>query len=111
MEAVLLIKFHYCQPTNRLLNQYKELGLPISPGTIAGNLKKLKELFQPVYEALYNHQMTIVAPLGFGAAAWQTARQLPNDWKKKYNIRPVKHYWGQTPLSVINPTPKSLLWI
>ncbi len=58
MEAVLLTKFHYCQPTNRLLNQYKELGLPISPGTIAGNLKKLKDLFQPVYDALYNHQMT-----------------------------------------------------
>ena len=28
-EAVLLTKFHYCQPTNRLLNQYAELGLPI----------------------------------------------------------------------------------
>jgi len=56
--AVLLTKFHYCQPTNRLLNQYNELGLPISPGTIAGGLKKLKELFQPVYDALYNYQMT-----------------------------------------------------
>jgi len=57
-EAVLLSKFQYCQPTNRLLNQYQELGLPISPGTIAGGLKKIKELFQPVYDALYNHQMT-----------------------------------------------------
>ncbi len=57
-EAVLLTKFHYCQPTNRLLNQYAELGLPISPGTIAGGLKKLKKLFQPVYDALYSHQMT-----------------------------------------------------
>jgi len=56
--AVLLTKFHYCQPTNRLLNQYKELGLPISSGTITGGLKRLKELFQPVYDALYNHQMT-----------------------------------------------------
>ena len=53
-----MTKFHYCQPTNRLLNQYAELGLPISPGTIAGGLKTLKEKFQPVYEALYNHQMT-----------------------------------------------------
>jgi len=57
-EAVLLTKFHYCQPTNRLLNQYAELGLPISPGTIAGGLKKIKELFQPVYDALYSRQMT-----------------------------------------------------
>jgi len=57
-EAVLLNKFHYCQPTNRLVNQYAELGLPISPGSIAGGLKILKELFQPVYDALYSHQMT-----------------------------------------------------
>jgi len=57
-EAVLLSKFHYSQPTNRLLNQYAELGLPISPGTIAGGLKRLKKLFQPVYDALYSHQMT-----------------------------------------------------
>ena len=51
-EAVLLSKFHYCQPTNRLLNQYKELGLPISAGSITGGLKRLKDLFQPVYDAL-----------------------------------------------------------
>ena len=57
-EAVLLTKFHYCQPTNRLLNQYAELGLPISPGTIAGGLKILKKIFQPIYDSLYNHQMT-----------------------------------------------------
>ena len=57
-EAVLLNKFHYSQPTNRLLNQYAELGLPISAGSITGGLKILKKLFQPVYDALYNQQMT-----------------------------------------------------
>ena len=57
-EAVLLSKFHYCQPTNRLVNQYAELGLPISPGSIAGGLKILENLFQPVYDALYSRQMT-----------------------------------------------------
>ena len=57
-EAVLLTKYNYSQPTNRLLNQYAELGLPISPGTIAGGLKNLKELLQPVYDALYDYQMT-----------------------------------------------------
>jgi transposase len=57
-EAVLLSKFHYCQPTNRLLNQYKELGLPISAGSITGGLKRLKDMFQPVYDALYCQQMT-----------------------------------------------------
>lgn len=57
-QAVLLNKFHYCQPTNRLLNQYGELGLPISAGTISGGLKKLKAIFEPIYEKLYLHQMT-----------------------------------------------------
>jgi len=57
-ENVLLTKFHYCQPTNRLLNQYAELGLPISPGSIAGGLKIIKALFEPIYDALYTQQMT-----------------------------------------------------
>ena len=57
-EAVLLTKFNYCQPTNRLIHQYAELGLPISGGSIAGGLKCLKKLFEPVYEALYQRQMT-----------------------------------------------------
>ncbi len=57
-EAILLSKFLYCQPTNRLLAQYKELGLPISPGSIAGGLKTIKNLFQPIYDALYIRQMS-----------------------------------------------------
>lgn len=57
-EAVLLNKFHYSQPTNRLLNQYEELGLPISAGSVTGGLKILKKLFQPVYDALHSQQMT-----------------------------------------------------
>ena len=57
-EAVLLNKFHYSQPTNRLVNQLAELGLPISSGSITGGLKILKNLFQPVYSALYSQQMT-----------------------------------------------------
>lgn len=57
-EDVLLSKFLYCQPTNRLISQYNELGLPISPGSIAGGLKTIKNLFQPIYDALYIHQMS-----------------------------------------------------
>lgn len=55
---ILLNKFHYCQPTNRLFNQYGERGLPISAGTITGGLKKLKELFEPICNRLYLQQMT-----------------------------------------------------
>ena len=57
-ENVLLSKFHYSQPTNRLMGQFSEMGLPISPGTIAGGLQRLKKLFKPVYDALYEQQMT-----------------------------------------------------
>jgi len=57
-ESILQGKFLYCQPTNRLLAQYKELGLPISPGSIAGGLKTIKSLFQPIYDALYLRQMS-----------------------------------------------------
>jgi transposase len=57
-ENVLLSKFRYCQPTNRLLGQFGERGLFLSAGTIAGGLQRLKELFKPVYHALYDQQMT-----------------------------------------------------
>jgi transposase len=57
-EGVLLNKFLYSQPTSRLLNNYEELGLPISQGSITDGLQKLLVLFNPVYDALYNQQMT-----------------------------------------------------
>jgi transposase len=57
-EAILLTKFLYSQPTNRLLNHYAELGLPISPGTITGGLKRLAPLFEPIYNAFRVQQMT-----------------------------------------------------
>ncbi len=57
-ENVLLSKFRYCQPTNRLLGQFGEMGLPISAGTIAGGLQRMNKLFKPVYDALYDQQMT-----------------------------------------------------
>ena len=56
--SVLLQKYNYSHPTNRLLNYYGEMGLPISPGTIAGGLKRLTRLFEPVYDALRSRQMT-----------------------------------------------------
>jgi len=57
-EGVLLNKFLYSQPTSRLLNNYEELGLPISQGSITDGLRKLLVLFNPVYDALYKQQMT-----------------------------------------------------
>jgi transposase len=57
-EEILLRKFLYAQPINRILHDFKSLGLNISPGTIAGGLKKLAPLFTPVYKAFHQQQMT-----------------------------------------------------
>ena len=55
---VLLSKFHYAQPTHRYLEDLSDQALPVSPGTVAGGLKKLLPLFEPIMEGLYQKQMT-----------------------------------------------------
>lgn len=57
-EEILLKKFLHAQPVNRTLNDFKSLGLTISPGTIADGLKRLMPLFKPVYKAFHQQQMT-----------------------------------------------------
>ena len=54
---VLLKKFQYGQPTNRLLQDLGDQGLPVSAGTVAGGLQYIAPLFLPVMEALYCQQM------------------------------------------------------
>ena len=57
-EEILLSKFLHAQPVNRTLSNFKSLGLTISPGTVADNLKKRTPLFEPVYKAFHQKQMT-----------------------------------------------------
>ncbi len=54
---VLLKKFQYGQPTNRLLQDLGDQGLPVSAGTVAGGLQTIAPLFTPIMEALYCQQM------------------------------------------------------
>jgi len=54
---VILQKYLYAQPLNRLLQNIKDQGLKISAGTITGGLKKMAALFQPVIDAFYAKQM------------------------------------------------------
>ncbi|MCP5019390.1 MAG: transposase, partial [Ketobacter sp.] len=54
---VLLKKFQYAQPTNRLLQDLGDQGLPVSAGTVTGGLQYLAPLFTPIMEALYCQQM------------------------------------------------------
>jgi len=55
---VILSKYRYGQPSNRSLQDLKDQGLPVSPGTLAGGLQAIAPLFEPVLEALYCKQMS-----------------------------------------------------
>ncbi|QVL48664.1 MAG: IS66 family transposase [Thiocapsa sp.] len=55
---MLLGKYRYGQPSNRLLQDLADQGLPVSPGTLAGGLQRFTGLFEPVLEALYCKQMS-----------------------------------------------------
>src|SRR3954453_2171022 len=49
---ILLDKFSSYRPTERLLVQWRWLGLDVAAGTVAGGLERLGPLFQPLYDAL-----------------------------------------------------------
>lgn len=57
-EQVLLGKFLYGQPLNRILQDLNGLGLPIAAGTLTGGLQRIAALFEPIYQALYRQQMS-----------------------------------------------------
>ncbi len=54
---VILTKYQYGQPTHRLLQDLRDQGLSVSPGTVAGGLQAIAPLFEPIIEALYCRQM------------------------------------------------------
>jgi transposase len=49
---ILLDKFFSHRPTERLLAQWRLLGLDLAPGTVTDGLQFLEPLFTPVYQAL-----------------------------------------------------------
>ena len=49
---ILLDKFASYRPTQRLLEQWRFLGLDLAPGTITDGLRRLQPLFAPILEAL-----------------------------------------------------------
>lgn len=49
---ILLDKFVSHRPTERLLAQWRLLGLDLAPGTVTDGLQHLEPLFPPLYEAL-----------------------------------------------------------
>ena len=55
---ILLTKYLYAQPTNRLLRSWTSLELTFSQGTVIGGLKYLAPVFTPVVKALQVRQLT-----------------------------------------------------
>jgi transposase len=53
--ALLLDKYLFYRPTERLLADWATHGLDLALGTITDDLKRLAPLFEPVYEALVRH--------------------------------------------------------
>jgi transposase len=49
---ILLDKFASYRPTQRLLEQWRSLGLDLAPGTITDGLQRVEPLFAPIMEAL-----------------------------------------------------------
>ena len=55
---ILLGKFLYAQPLNRILRELRGYGLSLSSGTMTGGLQKIATLFAPLKQAWYDHQMS-----------------------------------------------------
>ena len=55
---VILDKHLYSRPSNRLLQELADQGLRRSPGTIAGGLRQLLPLLEPVREAIRSRQLS-----------------------------------------------------
>lgn len=55
--TIILDKFFYGNPTNRLLEIWKDHGLTLSQGTITGGLKKIAPLFDPIADAIRDHSL------------------------------------------------------
>jgi transposase len=53
---ILLDKFVSQRPTERLLEQWRLLGLDLAAGTVTGGLQRLEPLFTPLYEAVIARQ-------------------------------------------------------
>jgi transposase len=54
---VLLEKFYLHRPLERTVAALESHGLPLSPGTITGGLRRIEPMFQAVYEALMDRQV------------------------------------------------------
>ena len=57
---IILGKFNYYYPVNRRLRELEDQGLGLSPGTVTDGLKKIKPLFNELYDELIIHNQSAI---------------------------------------------------
>jgi transposase len=88
---VILGKYRYGQPTNRHLQDLRDQGFPVSPGTVAGGLQALAPLFEPVLEALYCKQMSEQL-FHNDETRWEVFVELECKVDTRWNERRLEHW-------------------
>jgi transposase len=78
---LLLEKYLYQRPINRLLESFKDIEYDVPPGTIGGGLKKLPPLFEPVLQEIIKKNQT-ERHLHADETRWQVFELI--DGKKTY---------------------------
>ena len=54
---ILLDKYAFVRPTQRLLRDLKTYGIDLSPGAVTGGLKKLAPVFEPIQDAIIDKNL------------------------------------------------------
>lgn len=74
---LLMSKFCFGQPINRLLEQWRALGLDVAPGTIYGLQQPLLKLFAPIYRRIGERNRQ-AAHWHIDETRWQVLVQIPD---------------------------------
>lgn len=79
---LLVGKFGHQIPLYRLLKQYSQHGINVSPGTVTGNFKALLPLFEPVYDEIVAYSQSF-KHWHLDETGWKVFKKIKD--KKTYN--------------------------
>ena len=82
--CILFERFVGCRPLHRVSAWLAEMGLPISPGTLADSVKRFVPLFEPLAEAILAHQNKAAL-----RHADETAWERQANWRKVAGVSPA----------------------
>ena len=101
LSEVLLLKFLYHVPLERIRAMVRSAGLELSVGTLCGALEKLTPLFEPLYEAIQAQSRQ--APLCLmDETRWEVFVEEPNKGSHRWWLWVVVTH--QTRLYIVAPS-------